>query len=676
MSHRADDLSDVAAERTYALVVGVESYEVDDGWRLPGAAHDAQRFAAWLTGSGRVPPANLRLLLSPLPDTDLSRGRDLPKHQPATEQHVKQALFHDLPSRDGDLLWIYWAGHGFHDDGHLLLPYADATGPHTVHLNLEAALRWWGSTDVDRRRFRHQIVMTDACRVDRRRSPRLNFWSVDYGGGELTEGRGQFVLYAARPGEAARNEEERRAGLFTDKLLDALNGMTVGQGVRALTDVTRGLQADFDVLCAQQKAWQRPSYLIRGWDGSAVYGGDWTDSSGTAPLLDQQAWNDLAALTRGRDLPPCVHDAYRWAFQVCGCAAPPQDATPAGSLTEFVRDLDDRQGRPGKPLTLPFVRYLAAHTEDREWGARLDDWVDRTRERIGARPVAAAPERPPEPAHVHVQLAEAAEKDRYFVRVWLYQGTFSFEWESSDAVALSDARSELGERIGAVAAKDSARGTGRIEFHIPVELLDEEFEAWSMPFGPGRLPQEVGQFYEVVVRCPDARDGSTAKWREKWRSFEAHGEGQWESPTIDACHPIWLITEDEMPPNLAAFLRFADFPVGVLVQVGRERLPEALSAVVASGVPIALWHRSGPPKGPAGTGDLATALASPGGRSLDLRKLPRTLLKLRILAGASATEQGRRHPLALLWDDPNRRPRLQRLEVNPPHRTSPRTEAQ
>ncbi|MEU1314614.1 hypothetical protein [Streptomyces tibetensis] len=662
MSHQADVLPDVAAERTYALVVGVESYDVSNDWRLPGAAHDAHRFATWLTGSGRVPPANLRLFLSPLPDTDLPCAQHLPQHLPATEHHIKQALLHDLPSRDGDLLWIYWAGHGFHDDGHLLLPYADATGPHTVHLDLEAALRWWGSTDVDRRRFRHQIALTDACRVDRRRTPRLNFGSVGYGGGDLAEGRGQFVLYAARPGETARNEEERRAGLFTDKLLDALNGMTAGQGARGLTDLTRRLQADFDVLCAQEKAWQRPSYLIRGWDGSSAYGGDWTDSSGTAPVLDQKAWNDLAALARGRDVPSYVHDAYRWAFEVCGCAAPLQDATPAGSLTEFVRDLDDRQGRPGKPLTLPFIRYLAAHAEDREWGTRLDDWVDRTRERIGARPVPAAPERPTEPAQVHVQLTEAAEKGRYFVRVWLYQGRFSFEWESSDPVLLSDARNQLGEHIGAVAAKDTAKGTGRIEFHIPVELLDEEFEAWPMPFGPGELSQEVGQLFEVVVRCPDARDGSTAKWQEKWRWFETHGEGEWEPPTLDACHPIWLITEDRMPPNLAAFLRFAEFPVGVLVQVDRERLPEALDAVIASGVPIALWHRSGPPKDPAGTSDLATELAPPGGRSLDLRKLPRTLLKLRIQAGAAPSDESWSHPLALLWDDPSRRPRLRPLK--------------
>ncbi|GAA2270603.1 hypothetical protein GCM10010234_01150 [Streptomyces hawaiiensis] len=659
MSHRPDDSRDVVAERTYALVVGVESYEDRPEWRLPGAARDAQRFAAWLTGSGRVPPANVRLFLSPLPDTVLSRAEDLPESRPAIRHLIEETLLEDLPSCDGDLLWIYWAGHGFHDDGRLLLPCADTTRRRIPHINLESALRWWGSTDVDRGRFRRQVVMTDACRVDRRLSPRLNFGDVDYGGGDLAEGRRQFVLYAARPGEEAGNEQDRRAGLFTDKLLKALDGLTVTQSVRGLADLTHRLQTEFDLLCAREKAWQRPSYLIRDWDGSSAYGGDWTDSSSTAPILDQQAWKDLAVLARGRGLPPCVQDAYRWAFEVCDCAAPLKNGMPSGSLTEFVRDLDDRQGRPGKPLTLPFVRYLAAHTEDREWGGLLDGWVDRTRERIGALPVAAAPERPAEPAEVHVQLTEAIEKGTYVVRIWLYEGKFSFEWGSAAPVPLCDARNELGEHIGAVASKDTAHGTGRVEFHIPVGLLDEDFERWSMPFGPGEGSQEVGQLFEVVVRCPDERDGSTAKWQQKWRWFESHGGGTWESPTLEARHPVWLITEDRMPVNLAAYLRFAELPVCALVQVDRERLPQALSDVVASGIPIALWYRGGPPNGATGTSDLATALASPGTAGLDLRRLPRTLLRLRIESGASPSGHS---PPALLWDDPNRRPRLRPLK--------------
>ncbi|MFE9453731.1 GntR family transcriptional regulator [Streptomyces sp. NPDC006739] len=370
---RRFDVSRATVQRALREL-SVESYEVSAGWRLPGAARDAQRFAAWLTGSGQVPPANVRLFLSPLPGTPRTDG--LPEHAEATRENIERALFHDLPSRDGDLLWIHWAGHGFLDDRReLLLPYSEATGAHTSHLNLESALRWWGSSHVEPGRFRHQVAIVDACRVQRRPGARLNFGQVDYGMGAVAPDRRQFLLYAARPGEAAQNEADRRSGLFTRMLLRRLADLSVGQSVHELTEVTRRVQADFAELRASGQAWQEPTFEIdRGWNGSPIFGDHWaapaSPASG-APPWDQEAWNQLATLARGRGLPPHVYDAYRWAFDVCGCAAPLVDSLPAGGLTEIVRDLDLRQGRPGMPLALPFVRHLAAHAEDREWGARL-----------------------------------------------------------------------------------------------------------------------------------------------------------------------------------------------------------------------------------------------------------------------------------------------------------------
>ncbi|MYV58912.1 hypothetical protein GTW37_04315 [Streptomyces sp. SID4931] len=106
-------------ERTFAFVAGVEQYTLSRGWNLHGPARDALRFAHWLTGPAQVPHENVRLLLSPLrPDeldwtvtTGLAALRDACR--PATEENVKNALQVELPQCDGDLLWIFWAGHGF-----------------------------------------------------------------------------------------------------------------------------------------------------------------------------------------------------------------------------------------------------------------------------------------------------------------------------------------------------------------------------------------------------------------------------------------------------------------------------------------------------------------------------------------------------------------------------------
>ncbi|WP_328875969.1 caspase family protein [Streptomyces sp. NBC_00287] len=670
MTPQPDDLPDIAAQRTYALVVGVESYDVSSGWRLPGAALDAHHFARWLTGSGQVPPANVRLFLSPLPSTTVPCVDDFPEHLPATEANIKQALLHELPSCDGDLLWIYWAGHGFVDDhGDALLPYSNAAAPSISNLNLGSALRLWKSTSVAHGRFRHQVAVVDACRVDRRRTPKLHFEAHEYGKGAMTDERRQFVLYAAPPGGAARNEAGRQSGLFTRSLLHRLDGLSVGQGTHRLTAIAHGVQADFDELRqAKGGIWQTPTFEIhRGWNGSAIFGDAWTASAPSgAPQLDQEAWNRLAALTKGRGLPPYAHDAYRWAFDVCECAAPLAGSPPMVGLTEIVRDLDARQGRPGIPLTLPFVRYLAAHAQDREWGARLDAWVEDTRARIGAGPVPPAPEPPTEPAALHVQLAkDHRQDDAYTVRIWRYEGRFTSEWESEASLKLSEARSEVGGRIAALIEEFDDRdpqgiapGVGRIEVHIPRKLIDEEFEGWAVPAGPEGTFEPMGVLFEVVVRCPDERRGAARqKWRQKWESFERHGKGRWEAPTLDARHPIWLLAEDQAPGILSRLLQAGELPVCVLVPGDRALLSDALDAAHMSGVPIVVWRRGAPLNGSAG--DLPSALTA-SGDEIDLRNLPSRLRRRRIEASVALSseqaDQGDSHPFALLWDDPNRRP--------------------
>lgn len=287
-----------APERVYALVVGVESYKIGAEWDLPGAARDAVRFAAWLTGPGQVPAANIRMLLSPLRRNELTDAQQLPEElrqsvQAATEERVDAALFKDLPRQDGDLLWFFWAGHGFLDNSlQLLLPYADADESHPKCLNLESMLRRWMSTSVPANRFLRQVVLGDACRVHP--SSRLAFDTTDYGRGQVVGERKQFVLYACRPGEAAQNLAERAAGQFTELLLNRLRTRTLGQSVAEMAEIAREVQADFRELHRSGEAWQQPQFRIhRGWDGSPLFTADWTDTSQGRP--PQPAQEETAA---------------------------------------------------------------------------------------------------------------------------------------------------------------------------------------------------------------------------------------------------------------------------------------------------------------------------------------------------------------------------------------------
>jgi len=428
-------------ERVFALVVGIESYQVGAGWSLPGPARDAVRFADWLTGPAGVPPTNVHLLLSPLAQSHAEASA------PATWDNVQRALFEELPKCDGDLLWIYWAGHGYLDPSHqLLLPCTDATSGFTRHLNLQAALRWWQSTNIPGRRFRRVVAVGDTCRIETKQARKLRFGTFEPEAGAITPERRQFVLYAASPGETARNDAERQAGQFTETLLKRLDGKAIDESVEGLVGIARAVQADFSLMHATGEAWQRPQFDInKGWDESPLFGDHWPDdTAGTgskpasAPVLDQLAWTELGQLLRNRPLPPYAYDAYRWAFEVTGCAVPPGDVLPAVRLLDIVRDLDSRQGRhQDLPLTLPFVRHLAdrAARSSPDWTAEANAWVDRTRERLGTTPVPAPPERAAESPALHVQLRHNANS-RYWTRMWLYQHEFESVRESSQPLDL------------------------------------------------------------------------------------------------------------------------------------------------------------------------------------------------------------------------------------------------
>lgn len=262
--------------RTFALVAGVESYDVSRHWNLRGPARDALRFARWLTGPGEVPPGHVRLLLSPLDDPDSLDWSDSAAlqalrttHRPATEANVKSVLFDELPACDGDLLVIFWAGHGYTEPrrGELMLPSADARPGQIRHLNLDSALRWWRTSLVKRELFRYQAALVDACRVDAPRDARWNFGTSDYGGGATVPGRRQFRLYASREGEAAKNDAERGAGRFTEELLAELGERPVREAVTGLADTARSIHRTFLDLRERGEGWQLPQFVVdRDWD--------------------------------------------------------------------------------------------------------------------------------------------------------------------------------------------------------------------------------------------------------------------------------------------------------------------------------------------------------------------------------------------------------------------------
>ncbi|MFE6228030.1 MULTISPECIES: caspase family protein [unclassified Streptomyces] len=207
-------------ERTYAVVVGAERYAAGPSWDLPGPAADARRFTAWLRGRG-VPAAHISLLTAPLPGAG-GPEVDVPE-APAGREAVQEVLTGRLPALEGDLLWVFWGGHGVTDpQGHRRLFYADAGPDDRRNLDLDAWLTAF-STDLVPG-FRRQIWLIDSCQtfVEDLMLSRTLPRDVPPGGDRLP-GREQFVLLASGRGQRAANDPVRQTGAFSRAVLAALD---------------------------------------------------------------------------------------------------------------------------------------------------------------------------------------------------------------------------------------------------------------------------------------------------------------------------------------------------------------------------------------------------------------------------------------------------------------------
>ncbi|MFX4295185.1 caspase family protein [Streptomyces bohaiensis] len=654
----------VRPERTFAFVAGVEKYEISDSWNLRGPARDALRFTGWLTGTAQVPHENIRLLLSPLePDAlDWSATPGLAAlkdtYRPATEENVKAALMKDLADREGDLLWIFWAGHGYLLERDMLLPYEDASAGLTQHLNLDSMLHWWRTDTVRRPHFPLQAAVVDACRTDAPRGSRLNFGRTDYGGGLTQPWRHQFRLYAAREGEAAKNDTERAAGQFTEALLAELTDRPLPEGTRNLAEIGRTVHRRFKELHERGEGWQLPEFVVdRGWDGCSFLDvpGDPDGSVLKAGRLDQVAWDGLGETFGCRPLPRCTYDAYAWAFKAAGCTTPVHPGLPADTLMDVARDLDERQGRQEDvPLVLPFVRFLAQRCEhaDQAWSRQLREWEKLTRERLGV-PALPPPPPPPRSTVLHVRLDPAADSDRHFVRMWLRRGTTEVIWESAgQPLTLDQVKDELFQQLNCISLRLEANAADgedsvveRVEFDVPIDQLNEAFEQWRVPRGTkGKLSPPLGVLHEVVVRCPDERHDVRAFWLRKWNRLHAHG-GQRPSA-------VRVVHEAEVVDALAVDLSADADPACVVAHTTGTGTQNVLDALHDWGVPVAVWLRDGPVRDSA---QQLAALLSPNRAvtaDLDVLALPRTIRDLRrgALAGQSADGADQ---LVLLWDDPD-----------------------
>ncbi|MEU3407266.1 hypothetical protein ABZ766_25445 [Streptomyces sp. NPDC006670] len=178
------------------------------GWDLVGACADAVRFARWLRHRG-VPAANVKLLLAAAPTSHsgLNRAAADIGLEPTYVSSRDRIMDHFTPRGtvpEGDVLYVYWGGHGVLDHGNrrlLLCPDASDADPRCIELtNLQEYL---SGTEVAH--FPQQVFLVDACAgfIEHRRTQETPGPAPASFPAGRREAVTQFTLLAAAAGQMA-----------------------------------------------------------------------------------------------------------------------------------------------------------------------------------------------------------------------------------------------------------------------------------------------------------------------------------------------------------------------------------------------------------------------------------------------------------------------------------------
>ncbi|MEQ8753665.1 MAG: tetratricopeptide repeat protein [Coleofasciculus sp. G1-WW12-02] len=251
----------VKPEQTYGLVVGIEKYQ-ENSWNVDGQVNDALKFAQWLSARG-VPRDNIRLCLSPLAGNGTLAESTEWVIEEATESNITTLITDVLSEKKGDLLYLFWAGHGLiTSTRNRRLLCANATKQNWQNLDLDSLLVYLSS---DSFKISHHICIIDACAnyiLESQGRP-TNLGSKTFPSGKPKTESQQFVLLATREGEKAKVSEEK-TGYFSQAVREALAEESNGSFPPDMEVITEKVKQRFKALDKKQL----PTYLYRrNWDG-------------------------------------------------------------------------------------------------------------------------------------------------------------------------------------------------------------------------------------------------------------------------------------------------------------------------------------------------------------------------------------------------------------------------
>ncbi|GAB2617733.1 hypothetical protein Aab01nite_31210 [Paractinoplanes abujensis] len=190
----------------------------------------------------------------------------------------------------------------------------------------------------------------------------------------------------------------------------------------------------------------------------------------------------------------------------------------------------------------------------------------------------------------------------------------------------------------------SGDGGLRLEFLLPLELLNLPVEQWSKENDPDDGAVPLYRHYPVVVRSLDRiRDPRRRRaWNQRWGTLrDRPGSAEWLA-SRGAGHKLEEAIRAE---ERIVTMILSEPPPGASDGAARE-----IRIAIRTGVPIVIWHRTERPS-PTFL-ELVENLIVDGG----MAELPDRASRLRITTSMNEDDRGVGQGLVLLWDDPSRLP--------------------
>jgi len=547
---------------------------------------------------------------------------------------VQDALTKDLYQSRSGLLVLHWGGHGALGDAdsmHLFCADAIEADKRNIDLaNLMSALH----TTIYPH-HRRQLIFVDACQtaVSERRwqntVPRFT-----YSHGQFDAFHDQSAFFAASRGERAVNENRLRGGLFSRVLLETLDESQRDVWPPDVDELRGSLSERFNQLREARQTRQVPSYVrYQGRsDKDTIFTlhpapGHTNPRSVGCQFLTQREFGRLKRILDGGPAPENLRACYL--LEAAPLIEPPRHPDDLMSCVDVFRRAVDRMH------LMRFLVRLAAGSEDPGTRQGLWEWIEEMADVYdmdidGLRDLDQELHRTVLLVQVKPDLIEDGDQ----VTVWTYVAGDGRQAIASDVPWNRDRLAEELSRLLSGNDPRLAAGAASVEFQVQTSLLNEDFE--GLVIHTEDRDQKLGSLLPVVVRPLD-RLGNRAhcdRWRDKWARLTAHWEAYdpqaigWPDQPPRAEHVCAPLTDDR--PGLAG--------------------PDVtLEAVLAAGMPSALWHRENRP-------DPRKALGSVL-RNRALQSLPEVVMSQRNGSEAPAAlpdHAGR--GLVLMWDDPTRVP--------------------